>query len=323
MFVKKKHYSSLDFIVLGTARAGTTFLYYLLSQHPQVRLPAGVKETWFFDGPDYERGIAYYFEKYFQGPQGRTGSRDVWGEVASSYLYVPYVPERIYAVFPETKLIVILRDPIDRAFSDWWMMYNARVEPLRFEDAIQENLRRIQTGPKFYKPEEWYEHLYFIKEHKRLNYRTYVDYGYYEEQLERYLQLFPKENILLLQFEHFTRDPKKIVRRVFEFLGLTPDIPVKTEVPHNVTIASAKIRRVIENLRRFGVLDAVPFRLRHFARIALEKRFKKQKMPRIPDGVFHELREHFREHVKRLINLCSKDSLDVSLWSTIGGRNDR
>ncbi len=294
---------SLDFIVLGVAKAGTTTLYYYLKQHPRIELPTP-KETWFFDGPNYEKGMDYYYSSYF-----KIRKKDaVLGEIATSYLYVPYVAKRIYKVNPNIKLIAILRDPVSRAISDWWMLYSRGIEDLSFEDAIKENIKRIESGIDFSIPEEWYEHLRFIQEHRKLLYRTYIDYGYYEIQLNRYLKLFQPRSLLVIQFEQFVQNPKNTLKKICNFIGIEP-ITFKKQPPRNVAFPSRRIGRLISMFGDLGLTKMIPQNMKN---LLLGYFVNKKQYLKIDPGVKKWLVGHYKKHNLRLANIVP---IDLSLWS--------
>ena len=208
------------FFVVGTAKAGTTSLYQYLQRFPEVLL-SQPKETWYFDGPDYrpEGTRKDYLTRFYPDLKAQI----VVGEVATSYLYVPYVAPRLKSTFPEARIVVVLRDPVTRAFSDWWMMYSSGYEPLEFEDAISENLQRLQHGPFLEVSTDssyWCDHLALIERRQRILYRTYVDCGHYDLQLGRYYEVFGQEQVQVLIFEEVFQGDQMNLAQLSEFLSL-------------------------------------------------------------------------------------------------------
>ena len=125
-----------DFVIIGAQRSGTGRLYGLLTRHPDVER-ASVKEVHYFDRPDnFRRGIEWYRRRF---PARRRGSqRHITGEATPSYLVDPPVPERIAEAVPEVRLIVLLRDPVARAYSHFHMAYRKGNETRSFEEAVEE-----------------------------------------------------------------------------------------------------------------------------------------------------------------------------------------
>ena len=121
------------FFVVGSPKCGTTALAQMLAAHPDVFL-SEPKEPHFFDA-HHDNGLQPYMEQHFAGWSGA----GVAGEATPSYLAVPYVPARIRSAIPGARLIAILRNPVQRAYSSWWMFHARGMEPLSFEAAIRDN----------------------------------------------------------------------------------------------------------------------------------------------------------------------------------------
>ncbi len=199
-----------NFLVLGAQKAGTTALYEYLRRHPQITGPSW-KEVSFFDR-HWARGESWYRGNF---PNlARTRGKLV-GEASPSYVFHPLAPQRVQEVVPESRLIVLVRNPVDRALSQ----YNHEValgrEPLPFEEALdaeEERLRgeqeRMTADPRYFS-REWWSH-------------TYKARGRYAEQLERWLAVFPREQLLLLPSDDLGSDPARAHAQVLEFLGASP-----------------------------------------------------------------------------------------------------
>ena len=199
-----------DFLILGAQKAGTTALYAYLRRHPAITGPSW-KEVSFFDR-HWARGEAWYRGNF---PNlARTRGRLV-GEASPSYVFHPLAPGRVRKLVPEARLVVLVRNPVDRALSH----YNHEValgrEPLSFEDALEaeeERLRgeeeRMAADPRYFS-REWWSH-------------TYKARGRYAEQLERWLAVFPRERLLVLPSDDLGADPAAAHARVLEFLGAAP-----------------------------------------------------------------------------------------------------
>ena len=190
------------FIVAGAQKAGTTALFDYLSEEPGVAC-SRVKEVHFFDdetqdwrAPDYG---AYHAN--FEAPDGR-----LRGEATPIYLYWPASLERIAAYNPAMKLIVLLRDPVERAWSHWKMEYARGVETRPFAWCIRDGRRRL------FDAEPWGHHREF----------SYVERGFYGEQMERLYGLFPREQVLVLRAEDLSGQPAETLGRIRSYLGL-PD----------------------------------------------------------------------------------------------------
>lgn len=197
-----------DFLVLGAQKAGTTALYAYLRWHPGITGPSW-KEVSFFDR-HWWRGEAWYRGQFPLRP----GKRLV-GEASPSYLFHPLAPERARSLVPDAKLIVLLRNPVDRAYSHYQHEVALGREPLSFEDALaaeEERTRgeveRLVSDPRAFS-RAWWGH-------------TYVARGRYAEQLERWLEAFPREQLLVVATEELGERPAETYARVLRFLGAAP-----------------------------------------------------------------------------------------------------
>ena len=204
----------IDFIIVGAQKSGTTAAAHNLNKHPNISLFSGKTEYGqaeieFFN-QHWERGIDWYFE---QLPK----SEGLKGEKTAELLHRTICHERIYSVLPNIKLIVLLRCPIERAFSQWRMAaLNKGDESKTFEDVIStelEKLGEIKYVADFYSCSSteiscWRE--------------GYIIKGFYYEQLKSLLKYFPKENIYIGISEHIVKDKQTEYNKMFSFLNVAP-----------------------------------------------------------------------------------------------------
>lgn len=197
---KDRTVEKLNFIVPGAQKSGTTALHYFLKQHPQIALPDR-QEMHFFDdeaifsrAPDYE-----LLHRSFP----RLRHSQLTGEVTPSYLYWKPAMERIHTYNPQIKLLILLRNPIDRAFAHWNMQRFKGRESLDFLDALKEEPRRIAQP--------------LAIESRRF---AYVDRGFYSDQLERVFSFFPREQVKVVKFEEFRNRKREALDAIFDFLGV-------------------------------------------------------------------------------------------------------
>lgn len=197
-----------DFLVIGAQKAGTTALYAYLRWHPGIAGPSW-KEVSFFDR-HWWRGVAWYRGQFPMRSRGR-----LVGEASPSYLFHPLAPERVRAVVPRAKLIVLLRNPVDRAYSQYQHEVALGREPLTFEDALaaedgrtRGEAERIVADPRAFSS-AWWDH-------------TYVARGRYAEQLERWLAVFDREQLLVVRSEDLGERPAETYAAVLRFLGAAP-----------------------------------------------------------------------------------------------------
>jgi hypothetical protein len=199
-----------DFLILGAQKAGTTALYAYLRRHPRITGPSW-KEVSYFDR-HYARGEDWYRGNF---PNlGRTREKLV-GEASPSYLFHPLAPERVRGLLPEVRLVALVRNPIDRALSHHQHEVALGREPLSFEEALaaeEQRLdgeeERLRADPRYFS-RAWWSH-------------TYKARGRYAEQLERWLAVFPREQLLILPSEELLGEPETAYARVLEFLAAPP-----------------------------------------------------------------------------------------------------
>jgi hypothetical protein len=193
-------------VILGAMKSGTSSLHNYLVQHPGVIEPLR-KEVHYFD-MNFERGEAWYRAHF-----GRVGEPGLNLDSSPYYLFHPAVPQRLATLLPEARLIVLLRDPVRRAYSHYWHERDKGRETLSFEDAIAaeaerlgDSQQRLADGTLERSP----EHQHF----------SYLARGRYAEQLERWFAVVPRERFLVLRFEDLARDPLGVLNVTLDVLGL-------------------------------------------------------------------------------------------------------
>jgi len=182
-----------DFFIIGAMKAATTSLYLYLEHHPQIHVSHPKEPAYFIDGRDRDRGLDWYKSLFV------TRCR-LAGEASTSYSKAtrfPEVPKRLREAVPEARLIYILRDPLERIVSHYLHCLREGWEKRPFEEAL------YHDGPP----------------------RLYVDASRYAFQLERYLEYFPMEQILILETERLAEEPGKTLDETCRFLGLKNKIP--------------------------------------------------------------------------------------------------
>jgi hypothetical protein len=174
------------FLVIGAQRAGTTLLHRVLEAHPEVFVPYRRKEVHYFDRY-WDRGVDWYAQ--FFPPEDEAGRYRAIGEVTPDYLFEPQVPRLIHDLLPDCRLIVSLRNPVDRAYSSYLYSLRSRNERRSFAEVVSHGGEVVARG-------------------------------FYAQQLERYLQLFPRNALLVLIFEEIVESPREQFERIRDFLGL-------------------------------------------------------------------------------------------------------
>jgi hypothetical protein len=213
-----------SFFILGAAKCGTTSLHGYFGQHPEICM-SEPKEPLYFES-EYDRGFSYYFNRYFSHWSGEP----LVGEARHRNLYLPYVPDRIFNYNPSARLIVSLRNPVERAISHWWHWYSRNEEPLSLRPSIQQDWERIQSGVPASHVTSFTEYALSLYPNPRGFVRTYLDSGYYHEQILRYLRLFPREQLRVVLFEDLVRDPVGLMKGLFEFVGADPSYALSCDL---------------------------------------------------------------------------------------------
>ncbi|MEQ8554261.1 MAG: sulfotransferase [Cyclobacteriaceae bacterium] len=205
------------FIIAGVQKGGTSSLYYYLTQHPNIANSLK-KETNYFD-LYYEKGVRWY-KGFFTA---KTGSV-MCGEATPSYFYHPDVPKRISETLTGVKVIILLRDPTERAFSHFKMEIRRGKEPVNdFFKALSLEKERLGISDSGHTRKSW--------ERKRVF--SYADRGLYSVQVNNWLEYFDRKQLLFLKSEEFFANPTGTLNTVCDFLGVSKYEPVNLK-PRNV-----------------------------------------------------------------------------------------
>ncbi len=234
---RRRRVDHVDFVVAGVQKAGTTAIHDFLAQHPHIALLRD-QALHFFDkeehfgssptGPFTEADYGILLGNFDPGWRWR-----VAGEVTADYLYYPRALERIARYNPKMKLIISLRNPVERAFSQWNMRRDKGQEPLTFLDAIKRDQEiGIWQGPRG---------------------NAYLARSLYAPQLEKVSQLFPREQVFIIKYENFRTDPFPLLDRMFDFLG----VPRKSRLKNKQRNVGSYSRKLTSEEREYagGIFD--------------------------------------------------------------------
>lgn len=198
-----------DFIIIGAQRGGTTGFHQALAEHPRVE-PAARKELHFFDVL-FDRGPGWYWRQF----PADLPPAAITGEATPYYLFHPHAARRAATVAPDARLIVLLRDPVERAWSHYHLSRSQGLEPLPFAEAVEREPPRLAgERERMLADERYYS---FAHQH-----HAYLERGRYAEQLEAWFRHFPREQFLILASEAFYADPAASIRQAAAFLDLPP-----------------------------------------------------------------------------------------------------
>lgn len=287
------------FLILGAPKCGTTSLHHMLSRHPDVFMPRSKDPLFFELDAEYRRGPGFYRQCYFVGWKGERAS----GEARPTKLMLPFVPARVRRCLPDARLIAILRDPADRAFSHWWMRRCNGLESRSLEEALRLNAAAIEAGRSFEGEagvERWREHL----DGTTSTAPVYLEFGYYASQLERWLAHFPRERIDVVFFDDLSRDPEGVLRDLFGFIG----VDAARHEPGR-TVYNAGLPRLafgpLDLDRRLGLLSrAVPERIKRGVKELLARWGSP---PRMEATTRRWLVAHYDSQVRALEALTGRD----------------
>lgn len=228
-----------EVIIIGAQKSGTTSLFEYLKNHP--RLSASYKkEVHFFDGglnpkvDDFNKGIKWYKTHF---PLKFINNKKIAYEASPLYIFNPLVPERIYNQIPKAKLIVVLRNPVERAISHYFHEKRQGRETLQITGAMKQEEQRLEEVIK-------------IKDYKSnaFIHASYKSRGIYHEQLNRYYALFPKENLLVLNSDELFKQPLETLKTVYEFLGIEDYSDSANLKPQNIGSNRSKVDNSVYQL---------------------------------------------------------------------------
>lgn len=288
-----------NFIIVGAAKCGTTSLCHYLNQHPEIFISPN-KEPRFF-APEF-------YTQYTNGPVRRGSLRPKmsWqeyqslfkrvknekaiGEASTEYLFLSQVPSRIKSTLPDVKLISILRDPSDRAFSAYCYQLRDGCENLSFAEALDDEARRTQEN---WRPGWLYQQV-----------------GLYYKQLYRYTSIFEAQQFKVYFYEELDRQPIKTLQNIFNFLEVSPDfVPNLARKNVSAVPKSLLLNQLLSNQSPLSDLKPYfPKKMQLFSQYI--KRKNRSYKPNLSNEIRKQLVDSYREDILKLQNLVDKDLSD-------------
>lgn len=221
----------VNFLVIGAQKAGTTALDHYLRLHPDIGM-ADVKEVHYFDDEEvfaHEPTDHATYEAHFPD------AKRFHGETTPIYLWWTPACERIHRYNPDMKLIAVLRDPVERAFSQWNMEFNRGDESRDFRSSVKAELEQRKIDPDL-------QHRVF----------SYLSRGFYAEQIERFQRTFDPHQLLFLKYEDLRADPKAQLTKIFDHIGSSPEayrfVPTELNTGSYSTALDTDTRRRLQAL---------------------------------------------------------------------------
>jgi hypothetical protein len=288
----------VDFFIVGVPKAGTTSLYHYLNEHPEINM-SSQKEPDYFSDADVQNEGMYYGKnridtiKKYHGLFDNNSESKLKGEASVSYLFYKNVPQKIKRYNPDAKIIIMLRDPIDRAFSHYLMDYRLGLVSDSFEDIIDRKS---------------------VHKNAKLFYQQYIELSEYANQVKRYLDVFDGKEILFIEYEDLKMDVLGIVRKTYLFLGVNqvyePDVNKKHNtytMPKNSIIRFIYSFVILRNILAFFFSKNLVNRIR----AAL---FKNDKKPVLLDETRNRFKQLFANDVNVLGKVLNKN---FSRWTKL------
>lgn len=294
-----------DFLIVGAAKSATSSLHIYLNQHPQIRMPA-IKESWFFSfldrppayaSPGVLNSVVSRLEDYARLFEDAAPGQTL-GDASPSYLYTYEDAIRnIRAVYPPDKLkdlriIISLREPVSRAFSQYWTFKRFDHEPLPFEQATDAAVisRRLADN--------W--NIFY----------DYTGFGRYYEQVKAYLDAFGRERVLIVLYDDIQKDPLQVCQSIFAFLGVAADFVPNVRFKYNNLTGEARVKWPIRMLTSRNPLKRaaaalIPKPLRQLILFGAGKLLLRR--GELGDSTRRALAHGFAEDIARLETLIGRD----------------
>ena len=284
-----------DFIIVGAAKSGTTSLANYLAAHPFVEI---VSDRLEFFGEYWNPAVGCMSMQEYLDKFANIPNHVMAGEKSVSYLYSQRAPHEIFRLNRQMKIFIILRDPVERAYSDYWHRRRTGVESLSFEDALVEEKKRIAAGARF-----------------ELH---YASYGLYFSKVARYIDIFGPENVHVIRFEDLRNNPAFVCKQCFDFLGVEE---YENESFYPVYNRGGKgtnsrlvlfLFRMAQNKRIvMAVRQGLPSSLREKITSWMLSKIEAKKYPRMSSDMERKLRYFFLDDIVKLENLLG---WDLSRW---------
>ena len=286
-----------NFFCLGAAKSGTTTLYDILRQHPEIYIP-NFKEPHFFDIPEnFENGLDWYARNYY-----KKANKKIIADFTPSYLFDENAPKRIFeSLGKDMKFLVIFRNPVDRAYSHYLHSKRDNHEIEIFEEALELEVSRLK------KYKDQFDYLSYLR-------HSYLQQGLYAEMIDRYLQYFSLDNFLFIHFEdEFLQDRDLTIRNILDFLKVDNSILLNTDIRSNPS-SKEKSRVLKKIIKKRGwwrkvIKFMVPsIQLRQIIRNRIQRinstEFKYQQLNKEVKSDI--LEKYFREDISNLERIINK-----------------
>ena len=290
----------INCFLIGAQKAGTSSFYNWISQHPEIEGPDEMKDIHYFTLKKYfERGISW-LESFYGNKKGA----QVRLQGAVNYIFLEEAPEKILQYNANGKFILILRDPVKRAFSAFKYFEKLGVEKRLFAESLNDEIKKPSND-----------------DHFRNNF-TYINHGYYCKQLQTWLKYFRKEQFCILIYEELFKNPEIYIRQVFEFLEVDPDFKpqlarknetgeVKYKWLNKLIFASPKLLKVLKKVKLDKIISfSIRVKFLNWLRDwNTDKNSKKDSF--LSKEQYKDLIKNYEEDILCLSQLLNKNLMDV------------
>ena len=280
----------VDFFIVGAPKAGTTSLYHYLSEHPQVEMSSQKEPDYFSDKAIHQQGMYYgknrvntldKYESLFVQKEGV-----VYGEGSVSYLFYDNVAEDIKKYNPNAKIIIMLRNPIERAFSHYLMDYRLGLVSDSFENIITKKSKHKNA------------HLF---------YQQYIEVSKYATQIQRYLDFFEKDSILFIDYDDFKKNVSETVDLTYNFLNISAEFSADINTKYNTfTMPKNKVIRFIYSFVFLRKILTFLFPI-YFVRNIRGFLFKVDEKPELLKETRSLLRKIFNDDIRKMEEVLGND----------------
>ncbi len=295
-----------NFILLGAAKSGTSSVWDYLKQHPQIFMSNPKEPNFFvfegvklppFSGPEspevllkrlYQNTITDW--ESYQALFDKVSDEMAIGEASVRYLYFPQAPENIKKYIPDVKMIVMLRNPVDRLYSHYVMNIRHLLEPLSIEKALDQEEERINNNWGW----DWH----------------YTKLGMYSQQIQRYLNIFEPEQLKILFYDDFRENPVGIMKEIYQFLGVDDSFVLdikrrknqgylpKNKLVHKFLFTSNPLKSFLEKILPRSLYKKLINNL---------KKWNSGPIPPLPVALKKSLNEVFREDITELQKIVNRE----------------
>ena len=281
---------NVDFFIVGAPKAGTTSLYHYLNEHPEIEM-SSQKEPDFFSDEALQNQKLYYgknrintIEKYHS--LSKREDNILKGDASVSYLFYKDVPHKIIEYNPNAKIIIMLRNPIDRAFSHYLMDYRLGLISASFDSIIYKQ-SKVKNAHLFY--------------------QQYIQVSEYSNQIKRYLEVFSRKNIYFIDYDDFKNETSDIIKNIFLFLDLNSNFQPNLRKKYNTytenknmiiryTYSFLPLRKLLSNILPKKLIEKI-----------ISFIFISNKKPKLSEKNIYFLKKYFENDVSELSILLNKD----------------